>query len=218
MPKPFSLLPKDYVLPAGQVGYLSMPKEDKSIKIVFVAPIILGYSYWTNDNKCIRSPEPFKSTPQIRTTKDQFGNYEKVKHFWLATVYSFEEQAVRYLEITQVGVQRKIAKEVEEGDFDLTDFSTYLRISCSKNKAQITYDVTMLPLRENQRDWIATLEEDELYKADIASTYYVSEEEWAKLLELEAANPSKAESNASTVGEDVTPADKAKKSRAAAMM
>jgi hypothetical protein len=67
---------------------------------------IVGYEYWTEDNKPLRAKEPFKSTPNIR--KDS-----KVKHFWAFIVWNYKAEAVQIIEITQSTIQGAIKAIVD---------------------------------------------------------------------------------------------------------
>lgn len=96
-------LPKGYKQPDTS-NYLRLKDGQNTIRILSSA--IVGYEYWTNENKPARSKMPFKSTPDIRLEKD--GNPSKIKHFWAFVVWNYESEKIQVAEITQSTIQSGI--------------------------------------------------------------------------------------------------------------
>lgn len=121
-------LPKDYSVPQSSGGnYMKFEQGANKFRIL-TAPII-GWEYWTKDNKPRRMRDEPQSLPEdIRYDKDKDGNMRpsKVKHFWALGVWDYKENKVQVLEITQAGIQRSIEELVVHQDwgnptkFDIT--------------------------------------------------------------------------------------------------
>jgi hypothetical protein len=58
---------------------------------------VLGYEYWTEDRKPVRSRETFKFIP----TDADITNGFRPKHFWAFIVWNYAESAVQILDLTQ---------------------------------------------------------------------------------------------------------------------
>lgn len=76
---------------------------------ILTSPII-GYEYFTNDNKPKRSPEPFVSTPDIRSDG-------RVKEFRAFVVWNYEEKHIQIMEITQQTLKKAIVDLTKDPDF-----------------------------------------------------------------------------------------------------
>ena len=95
--------PKGYEVPKAPSDYMKF--EDGANKVRFLTAPIMGYVYWTTDNKPVRSREPFSSTPEdARLEEGKF----KPKHFWAAVVWNYADSRVQILEITQASIQGPI--------------------------------------------------------------------------------------------------------------
>ena len=70
-----------------------------------LSPAIVGYEYWNNDNKPVRSRTQFTSTPNAKVGQD--GNI-KVSHFWAFVVYNYNAKKIQILQINQKGIQEYI--------------------------------------------------------------------------------------------------------------
>ena len=110
-----TFLPADYKEPAGK--YLKLTVGEHNIRIMSSA--IVGYEFWTNENKPVRSKNAFKSTPNIK--KDT-----GVKFFWAFIIYNYDADAIQICEITQKSIQASIKNLINNkkwGDvsgYDLT--------------------------------------------------------------------------------------------------
>jgi hypothetical protein len=183
--KSIVLLPADYSLPPSNADFLSMPKAGESIKFTFVDSIITGYSYWTNDKKCIRSSERFTTTPGI---KDK----EVPKHFWAAKVWDYASKSVKILEIAQRGLQESIIAINTGDDYDLTGLDVALKITAQGEGLNKKY--TLLPLQVRDLSWHEDLESCELYSKDITELLFAVSQESESAVEVEgeaSATPKK---------------------------
>lgn len=91
------MFPQAYTLPESTSegsGKYTKIKENEPVKLRILSEAIVGYVYWTNDNKPIRSEFQFSSTPNIRDDS-------KPKHFWAFKVWNYNTNQVEVWEITQ---------------------------------------------------------------------------------------------------------------------
>jgi hypothetical protein len=131
---------------AGGGDFLKMPEDGASIRFVPLGRAIKGYSYWTADNKCIRSATPFNDTPNIKPD-------DKVKEFLLFNVYDLDTQETKLLEVTQVSVQRQIVALTVAGDYTFNDGTTGFRVSRIGKALKTTYTTQSTPVKKGaERD------------------------------------------------------------------
>lgn len=106
-----------YNVPKGDSKYLKFEKGQT--KFMPMASAIVGFEYWTEDNKPVRiaeAPDNPSTLPGIRQEDD--GRY-KVSHFWAFPVIDIADGKVKVLQITQKSVQgtiREYVKNEEWGD------------------------------------------------------------------------------------------------------
>jgi len=98
-----NFLPIEYAIPNNS-RYLKIKNGENTFRILSSA--IVGYEYWTNENKPIRSKTPFQSTSDIKMDKE--GNPTKIKHFWAFVVWNYDIEAIQIFEITQTTLQTAI--------------------------------------------------------------------------------------------------------------
>ena len=104
-----SFLPEDYKTPDSS-NYLKFKDGENTIRVLSSA--IIGYEYWTENNKPVRSREPFQGIPEdIRREKD--GTPTRIKHFWAFVVWNYEAEKVQIAEITQSTIRKDIKALVD---------------------------------------------------------------------------------------------------------
>ena len=139
-----AFLPTGYEPPAASGGnYLKLAKNSEArIRIVSQSPI-LGWEYWTEDNKPRRLRErPTMMPADVRTGED--GNPEKLRHFWAMAVFDYADSAVKIWEITQATIQRTIADLSKDEDWGHP--SGYdLKIKRDDSTGRTTYTVAPVP-------------------------------------------------------------------------
>lgn len=99
-----SFFAEGYEVPQSSGGAYFKPASGPN-RIRILSDAITGWSYWTNENKCIRSQEKFGATPDIRV-KD--GKAERVKHFLMMSIWDYASGSVKLWEITQATIQRDL--------------------------------------------------------------------------------------------------------------
>lgn len=93
----------DYKLPETS-NYMKFKEGENNFRVLSSA--VVGYEYWSVDNKPVRSKEAPDETPfDIKREKD--GSC-RINHFWAFVVYNYEAQKIQILEITQKGIMQYI--------------------------------------------------------------------------------------------------------------
>ena len=100
-----SFLPTDYKIPKAPSGYMRFEEGLNRIRILSSA--IVGYEYFTNENKPMRSREPFEDYPSD-IKKDG-----KIKPFWAFVVWNYNLKMVQILELTQKSIMFAIKALVD---------------------------------------------------------------------------------------------------------
>lgn len=135
-----TFLPADYVPPTS--NYLKF--EDGENRFRVMSSAIIGFEYWTTENKPVRSRTSFKETPNIKT--DQNGRKE-VKPFWAFIVWSNKNKKIMILEITQKTIQQAMFRLVKNEDWG--DPKNYDIIINREEVSGITkYNVVPCPHKE----------------------------------------------------------------------
>jgi len=105
-----NFLPNDYKLPKGSNKYMKFELGENKFRVVCKKPIV-GYEYWTSENKPIRVRElPDKQPDDLRLAKGKEKENWKnsIKHFWALTVWDYADESIKLLEITQVTIQNSL--------------------------------------------------------------------------------------------------------------
>jgi hypothetical protein len=99
-----AFLPKGYTAPKNTGNYYKLEKGDNRFRILSSA--IIGYEYWTKENKPVRSRKQFTSVPADAKLNDK-GQFAP-KHFWAFLVWNYDEKKVQVMEITQTTIMAGI--------------------------------------------------------------------------------------------------------------
>ena len=126
-----------YEVPQSSGGAYFKPQAGQN-RVRILSDAISGWSYWTNDNKCVRSPKRPESTPDIRV-KD--GKPDRVKHFLMITIWDYSSSSIKLWEITQSTIQRDLF------DLDNTDWGhpQNYDIIVNKKGEQLNTEYSVLP-------------------------------------------------------------------------
>lgn len=92
-------LKADYKVPQ-QSNYLRLTEGDHTFRVMSSA--IVGYQYFNQDNKPVRSREPFDDVPQD-IKKDG-----RINHFWAFVVWNADDERLQIFEITQKTIMAQI--------------------------------------------------------------------------------------------------------------
>jgi hypothetical protein len=157
-----NFLPEDYKKPETS-DYMKLKEGENTIRILSNA--IVGFKYWTEDNKPVRLREPiFEKPDNIKLEKD--GSY-RVQHFWAFLVWNYEAQRVQVLEITQSSIQDGIKALVDNKkwgdprDYDIT-------ITRSGEGLETSYTVIPSPHSELE---LSEADQAKVQKADLEALY-----------------------------------------------
>lgn len=96
---------EDYKVPQTASNYMKFEEGLNRIRILSSA--IVGYQYFTTENKPVRSREPFEDTPlDIKPGRTP-------KHFWAFVVWNYNEKKIQVLEITQKSIMMAIKSLID---------------------------------------------------------------------------------------------------------
>lgn len=88
---------EDYKIPETS-NYMKFAEGENPFRVLSSA--VIGYEYFTKDNKPVRSKEVFETTPSD-IKKDGV-----IKHFWAFVVWNYSAKRVQILELTQKGIMK----------------------------------------------------------------------------------------------------------------
>ena len=93
-------------------------------KILIVGDAVIGYEYWTAEDKPVRSKAKFDEpldNPKVRQVKNKQGEMESKtdgqKFFWAMPVYDFKDEAFKLWQVTQKGLRDNLASLQENADW-----------------------------------------------------------------------------------------------------
>ena len=94
-------------------------------KILIVGDAVIGYEYWTAEDKPVRSKTKFDEpldNPKVRQVKNQkTGEMENKtdgqKFFWAMPVYDFKDETFKLWQVTQKGLRDNLASLQENADW-----------------------------------------------------------------------------------------------------
>lgn len=95
---------EDYKIPTTS-NYMKFQEGENSFRVLSSA--VIGYEYFNNENKPIRSREPFDETP-ADIKKDG-----RINHFWAFVVYNYEAKRIQILELTQKGIMKTMQSYIK---------------------------------------------------------------------------------------------------------
>jgi hypothetical protein len=98
-----NFLPDNYEIPTKP--YFKFIPGDNRIRIL--ASPIIGYEYFTNDNKPVRSKESFDEMPSDIKPDGA------IKHFWAMKIWNYHTTRIEIMEITQKGILTAIKSLAE---------------------------------------------------------------------------------------------------------
>lgn len=146
-----SWLPENYEKPVASGGNY-MKLQDGQNKLRILSAPILGYEYWTEENKPVRLKEMPEESPEHMKSDG------KLKHFWAFAVWNYREKRVQILELTQVSIQGPITDLVSSEDWG--DPQKYdLTITKKGQKLDTEYTVQPSPHKEAPAEALQALED-----------------------------------------------------------
>ena len=165
-----SFLPKGYKVPDKSKQFMKLKPGENKIR--FLSTPLLGSVYFCEEKKPIRkdfalgeftAAELAANRPKIDA---ETGKPETPKHFWLALVWDYSENAPKALELTQITIIKPLNTLVEDEDWgDLRDFDIVITKSGS-SKNDTEYSVIpkpKKPLTKEVQAILTEIEEKQIY-------------------------------------------------------
>jgi len=146
-------LPEGYEVPKSEGGgYMKFKAGDNKFRIL--SPVVMGWEYWTEAKKPVRSRTMFKTVP---LDADLYTGWP-AKHFWAFVVWNFEAKQVQILEITQVTVQTAMQSLIQNEDWgDPREYS--VTVNRTGEKMETKYAVLPSPAKPVPADILKAYEE-----------------------------------------------------------
>lgn len=114
-----NFFPEDYDIPSSGSDFLKPDKGELVFRVL--APVTMGYEYWTDDNKSFRSLTPFETlAPNAKKQENKkTGEHEvvKPKHIWVMPVWNYGTKSVDILTIGQKTIQESILALAKDADW-----------------------------------------------------------------------------------------------------
>lgn len=133
-----SRLPENYEAPQTASNYTKLKEGDNKVRIL-TAPVI-GYEYFTVENKPKRSKTMFKETPDIKEDG-------KVKEFWAFGVWNYDLNTLQVMEITQAGIKTQLTELASDDDYG-SPLLYDIKISKTGKGLDTRYQVKPLPPKD----------------------------------------------------------------------
>lgn len=93
-------------------------------KLMIVGDAVVGYEYWTADDKPVRSATKFTETPNIKIRQSKnakTGELEEKadtqKFFWAMPVYDFKDETFKLWQISQKSIKENLASLQSNADW-----------------------------------------------------------------------------------------------------
>lgn len=126
-------LPDDYDVPSDN-KYLKFQSGDNKFRIM--SKPVIGWEDW-------KDKKPFRFHMNAKPAKP-FDLAKPIKHFWAMVVWSYDQEKILILEITQQGIQKKI--KALSSDVDWGDPMTYdIKVTKSGAGMETEYEVHPVP-------------------------------------------------------------------------
>lgn len=149
-------LDEDYEVPASNSGYMKFQDGENRFRIL--SKPIIGWMYWTNDNRPVRIEGVKKPDVDPSLIKPEKDGKKDLKHFWAMIVWNNEKQEINILDITQVSVQKSISKYVKDEEWgSVYDYD--LKITRSKVNGKTEYATIAMPKKKVASEAIVAFNE-----------------------------------------------------------
>lgn len=127
--------------PTTSAGSYFKP-QDGDNRIRILSDAVVGFVYWTNDNKPIRTRTEPKHTPNIRIGED--GKADRIKLFWAMKVWNYANSEIQIWEMTQRTIQDQIESLADDEDWGHPR-EYDLKINKSGSRLDTKYSVIAAP-------------------------------------------------------------------------
>lgn len=159
-----TFLPSDYTPPQASGGKYFKPQKDTTTKIRILSDAIVGWEYWTTDNK----PKRLREMPSERPADMRTGDNDKIKHFWAVLIWDYADSALKVWEITQGTVRDALSDFASDEDWGHPKLYD-IKVSKSGSGLETKYGITPIPAKELGDEvkvvWAdATIDLEELFR------------------------------------------------------
>lgn len=112
-----TFLPQGCERPQSPSNYMRFQKGMNKFRIL--SPAVIGYEYWSKDNKPVRDKVKWDYIPD--DIKKEGGVPTPIKHFWAFVVWNYADKMIQILQITQATIQDGIKLGVDLRDGNATN-------------------------------------------------------------------------------------------------
>jgi len=134
----------DYSVPKSPSLYLKF--EDGDTKFMPLQSVIVGFQYWTSDNKPVRLKEKPEGVPSDIKIVD--GSPDKISPFWAFPVWNYDEKRVQVLEITQKTIMTPLLSLVRSEDWGNPVLNYSITVNRVGEKFETKYSVMPNPVKD----------------------------------------------------------------------
>jgi hypothetical protein len=138
-------LPTDYEVPQKSGNYMKF--QDGENKFRFLSSPILGWETWEEAGDGSRKPKRNPMNKPFSVNEVEDGDPTKVKHFWAAVVWNYNEEKIQILEITQKGIQKSLRALSASKDWG-SPLDYDILVTKTGQKLETEYQVNPVPPRE----------------------------------------------------------------------
>lgn len=148
-----SFLPDGYEVPKSEgSNYMNKWKAGANKFRILSAPV-LGWEYWTEDDKPVRAKERWPVIPVNAKLP------WSPKHFWAMVVWNFDIKAIQILEITQVTILTALQALIQEPEWgDPREYS--ITVTRAGEKLTTTYSVVPSPAKPTPKEILHAYKEN----------------------------------------------------------
>jgi hypothetical protein len=163
-----TFLPENYQVPDKAKQFMKLEVGDNHFRIL--SSPLLGWVFFNEENKPVRrSFEEGEFTheelAELKAKRNDKGEFEGSRHFWIMLVWSYKYNAPKILELTQISIIKPLCGLIEDEDWgDLRGFDINIkREGTGKNDTEFTTTPKPhKPLAPEIEDVIETLDKSRL--------------------------------------------------------
>lgn len=144
-----SFLPQNYEIPKNNSAenYLNPSKLNDSeiVRFRILSKPIIGWQYWTNDNKPVRLPnsqKPIKTPTDIQVRDGK----AKINHFWAMVVWNYNKEKLQIFEVIQKTIMEAMRACFDDEDYG-DPFQYDFKISKTGEALETKYSVMPTPIK-----------------------------------------------------------------------
>lgn len=147
--------PEDYNLPSSGSDFMKLEKGENLFRVL--SKPVMGWEYWTEDNKPVRSVQPFTEIAD-NAKKDKEGKVQKPKHIWIMAVWDYTKKGVKILTVTQKKVQEAILNLANDADWG-SPMKYDIKVVREGDGLETKYALSPKPQKELAPEIVAAYEE-----------------------------------------------------------